>query len=33
MKKRFADEQIFLILRETESRDEPVKDLQAAQHF
>ncbi|VWC18366.1 transposase [Burkholderia diffusa] len=27
MKKRFTDEQIIRILRETESRDEPVEDL------
>lgn len=27
MKKRFTDEQIIRILRESESRDEPVKDL------
>jgi putative transposase len=27
MKKRFSDEQIIRILREAESRDEPIKDL------
>ncbi|AOI99663.1 transposase [Burkholderia sp. LA-2-3-30-S1-D2] len=27
MKKRFTDERIIRILREAESRDEPVKDL------
>ncbi|AJY07970.1 hypothetical protein SB768_28850 [Burkholderia sp. SIMBA_043] len=27
MKKRFIDEQVIRILREAESRDEPVKDL------
>ncbi|KWF20826.1 transposase [Burkholderia pseudomultivorans] len=27
MEKRFTDEQIIRILREAESRDEPVKDL------